>query len=210
MRKKMAAVLMVVTMCFAAGNAAAKMGGDKGMMACSKCQDGKDKGMQMKGEGMAGRFMKMVEMLELNGEQKKAVEALHFAHHKEVIRKEADIDVAEVELQEILATEPVNLAEAEKQIRAISALRADLEIMHLQTKEAVKAKLTPAQVEKMKKHMAAGMEEQMEDMGGMGMGMEGCKMGGKAKKCDMMKDESGEAAHKSKVAEKKADHSHHH
>ena len=84
MRKKMAVVLLVATMGLAAGSAVAMKGGDKGMMGC-KCKDGGEKCMEMKGEGMAGRFAKMVDMLELNADQKKAVETIHFAHHKEVI-----------------------------------------------------------------------------------------------------------------------------
>ncbi|NTV14466.1 MAG: hypothetical protein HGA96_11145 [Desulfobulbaceae bacterium] len=205
MRIKMAAVLMVVTMSLTAGNAAAAKGGDKGMMNC-QCREGKENGTPMPGEGRADHFLKMVEMLELNAEQSKAVEAIHFAHHKEVIRKEADIEVAEVELQEIMAKNTVNLEEAETQIRAIAVLRADLEVMHLKTKEAVKAKLSPKQLEKMKMHLAAAREERLADMGGMGRA--DCKMAGKAKKCEMLKDDAAGA--KAKSAGKKAGHGHQH
>jgi len=197
MFNKMAAVLVVVALSFAAGNASAKMGGGKRGMACEgKC--GEEKGMMMPGDGMAHRFMKMVAMLELAPEQKKAVETIHLAHRKDVIRKEADIDVAEIELKEIMGKEPVNLDEVENKVRAIANLRADLEIMHLKTKEAIKAQLTPEQLVKFKKHLAAEMMERMDDMGGKGhmdcADKEGCKMGGKME---------GKMAHK--MAEKIAD-----
>lgn len=213
MCKKMTAVLFTVLMCFAAGNAFAMKGHDKGMMDCNKCMDGGGKEMRMDAKGMAGRFMMMAERLELNADQKKAVEAIHFAHHKEVVRKEADLEVAEIELQEVMAKEPVNTEEAEKQIRAIAALHADLDIMHMKAKEAIKAQLTPEQVEKMKMHMAAGMEEKM-----AGTGMADCKMDPKTKKCRMMKDDSGRAkapraaaaGKAARAEEKKAEPSHQH
>lgn len=220
MCKRMVVVLLAAMMSFAAGSAFAMKDGDHGMMDC-KCMGGGEKGMMMDGKGMAGRFMMMAEMLELNAEQQKALEVIHFAHHKEVVRKTADIDVAVIELQEIRGKEPVKVEDAEKKIRAIAALRADLEIMHLKTKESVKAKLNPEQLEKMKKHMAAGMDGKMEEMDGCKMEdcmNDCCKMGGKAKKCDMMKDHSGggkaphaEAAGKdAKADDKKSDHSKHH
>jgi len=216
MSKKMTAVLFTVMICFAAGNASAMKGHDKGMMDCDKCMEGGEKGMRMDTKGMAGRFMMMTERLELNADQKKAVEAIHFSHHKEVIRKEADFDVAEIELQEIMSKEPVNTEEAEKQIRAIAAMHADLDVMHMKAKEAVKAKLTPEQVEKMKMHMAAGMGGKMAGMGDKGMA--DCKMDPKTKKCRMTKNDSGgakapRAAAAGKAAraeEKKAESSHQH
>jgi Spy/CpxP family protein refolding chaperone len=176
MCKKMTAVLIGVLMSFTAGNAFAMMGGGKGMMGG-------------RGGGMADHFMMMVDILDLNAEQQKAVETIHYAHRKEVIRKAADIDLAEVELQEITGKEPVNMADAEKKIRAIAALHADLDIMHLKAKVAVKAKLTPEQLEKMEKHMAAGMKYKMKDMGGMGMGC--CQMACKSKNCAMLRGDFG-------------------
>lgn len=200
MGKKMTAVLFVVLLSFAAGNAAAMMGGDKGMM-------------DDKGEGVGDHFMKMVEMLELNAEQQTAVAAIHYTHRKEVIRKAAELDVAEVELQEIMGKEPVNVGEAEKKIRAIAALQADLDIMHLKAKAAVKAKLNPEQLKKMEKHMAAGMHGKMEGMGGGGMDCD--MMACKSKTCcDKMGGASGgakpsDAGPAGKAEEKKSGHSGH-
>lgn len=197
MCKKMTAVLIGVLMSFTAGNAFAMMGGGKGMM------DGK-------GDGMADHFMMMVDILDLNAEQQKAVETIHYAHRKEVIRKAADIDVAEVELQEIMGKEPVNLADAEKKIRVISALHSDLDVMHLKAKVAIKAKLTPEQLEKMNKHMAAGMKDKMKDMSDMGRGC--CQIACKSKNCAMMRGDSGVKASDADTAAKaeKAEPSSHH
>jgi Spy/CpxP family protein refolding chaperone len=236
MSKKLAAILITVLMGFSAGNAAAMMGGDKGMMDC-KCMDGGGKGMMMQGGGMGGgmggHFAMMIEMLGLNAEQQKAVEAIHFAHRKELIKKTADLDIADIELQEIMGKEPVNTAEAEQQIRAIAALQADLDVMHLKAKAAVKAQMTPEQLAKMKKHMPADMKAKMEGMGGMSMpcdkmdcgkmpcGKMPCDMMDCGKMpcgkmpCDMMKDASSgmkapAGSKDAKADEKKADHSRHH
>lgn len=165
MKRNVVAVLVVVLIGCVAGSASAKMMGD-GMGS----KGGKEKGL-MAGGGGGYHLLHMVQMLDLIDEQQKAVEAIYFAHRKEAVRKSADIDVAEIELQEILAAEQVNMASAEKKVHAIANFRAELEVMHLKTLEAVKANLTPEQREKLKQHMAA---ERMERMGGKG------KAGGKA------------------------------
>lgn len=162
MLRKLVAVCFVVLLVFAAGSASAMMmGGGKGKSEA-------DKGM-MAGDGMAGHFLHMAQQLDLTDAQKKDIAAIHFAFKKDSIRKKADMDVAEVELHEIQSKDPVNMEEAEKKIRAAAAFRADLELMHLKMKEAVKAKLTPEQREKLEKNMAEKQHDKAEDMGGMGM-----------------------------------------
>lgn len=165
MHKMMVAGLFVMSIGLTSGNATAMPGCDKGMDCLGRGAG--EKGMMRHGDDMGGHFRMMIEMLGLNDEQQKAVESIHFAHHKEVIRKTAEIDVAEVELQEIMGKEPVKVEEAEKKIRSIAALQADLDIMHLKAKETIKTKLSPEQLDKMRKHQGAGMPGWMEkcDMG---------------------------------------------
>ncbi len=186
MKRNVVAVLVVVLIGCVAGSASAKMMGD-GMGS----KGGKEKGM-MAGGGGGNHLLHMVQMLDLTDEQQKAVEAIYFAHRKEAVRKSADIDVAEIELQEILAAEQVNMASAEKKVHAIANFRAELEVMHLKTKEAIKANLTPEQREKLKQHMAA---EQKERMGGMGKS--GGKAAGKSKmKCGGADDSADDSDEK--------------
>lgn len=234
MGNKSTAVLIMVMISFVAGNASATMEGGKGMMGGMGMAGG-EKGMMM-GEDRAGHFMMMVDMLQLNADQQKAVEAIHFAHRKEIVRKTADIDVAKIELLEIMDKELVKVEEAEKKIRAIAALHADLDVMHLKARETVKTKLTPEQLEKMKNHMGSEMRERMGDrrglgmgamnMGGMDMDCMGCmhkggmdkgghKMSDRSKKHEMMKDNSDRAKASGagpagKDEEKAPEHSRHH
>ena len=210
MLKKLVAVLIVAMMSFVGTNAFAKAGGKK--MMHGKGKVAKETGVRMH-EGGGDHFLKMLDMLELSGEQKKAVETLHRSHRKEVIRKEADVEVAEIELQEITSQTPINMDEAETKVRTIATLRADLEIMHLKTKEAIKAKLTTEQLATLHKLMAAARQEKCEEMGGMGP--KGCKMGGKSEKCKMMGDnpggmKGGDDQSSAKGKEEMGEHSHHH
>jgi Spy/CpxP family protein refolding chaperone len=105
--------------------------------------------------------------------------------HKEVIRKRADMAVAEVELREFLDQEPIDLKAAETKIRQIATLQADVRLMHVKAAEALRATLTPEQQAKYDTldpapFMGGGMMGQQ--MGGMGphggmMGSGGGMMG---------------------------------
>ena len=123
----------------------------------------------MAGKGKDHHFLHQVFMLELTEEQEKTIEAIHFSHMKEAVRKKADMKVAEIELQEILVQESVIMPEAEKKIHAIADFRADLEIMHLKEREAFKAILNPEQLEKLNKQLRADRHHMMVGKGGMGM-----------------------------------------
>ena len=169
-------ILVVVVMIGPVGNASAKMmGGGMGM-------DGgggkaKENSGMMDGKGGEGHFLHLVHALDLTDEQHKAMEAIHFSHWKEVVRKEADLKVAEIELREVLAQETVKVSDAEKKIRAIADFRADLEIIHLREREAVKAILTPEQLEKLNKQLREERHEKMIGKGGMDKheSKKGCK-----------------------------------
>lgn len=168
MKFRLVAILVVLVMIGLVGNAFAQMmGGGMGMHG----GDGKGKGHggMMVGKGSGGHFLHLVYELDLTDEQQKAIETMHFNHWKEVVRKEADLKVTEIELQEIFAQEPVKMSDAEKKIRAIAGYRADLEIMHLKEREAVKAILTPEQLEKLNKELRAERHEIMIGKGGIGM-----------------------------------------
>ena len=166
MKLRWVAVLIVLVMIGSVGSASAQMMGGGGMGMHGGDGKGKEHGGMMAGKGGEGHFLHLVYSLDLTDEQQKVIETNHFSHWKEVVRKEADMKVAEIELQEILAGVPVKMSDAEKKIRVIAGFRADLEIMHLKEREAVKAILTPEQLEKLNKELRS---ERHEKMGGMGM-----------------------------------------
>ena len=99
--------------------------------------------------------------LGLDEKQASEVKAVHFRVMKEMIKKRADMQVAYVELKEILGMAPVDMKAAEGKIRQIEALRGDMEIMHVQAREEVKSKLTPEQRKKFETMMPMMMHDRM-------------------------------------------------
>ena len=116
------------------------MMGDKGM---SRGARGMDKA-EMCGHHDSGHRDKIM-ALGLDDKQTEAVSAVNLNLKKEIIRKNADIEVAEIELREILHKDPVDIKRAEAIIRQIESLKAEIQILHISAKEAVKDKLTPEQ-----------------------------------------------------------------
>lgn len=83
--------------------------------------------------------------LKLTAEQVRALEGLRGDFQREAIRREADIRVAELDLQGLLRAEPVDLARVEAKVREIAQLRADLRLARIKVVEQGKAQLTPEQ-----------------------------------------------------------------
>lgn len=83
--------------------------------------------------------------LRLTPEQIQALEGLRADFEREAIRREADIRVAELDLQTLLRAEPVDLAKVEGKVREIAQLRADLRLARIKTIEQGKAQLAPEQ-----------------------------------------------------------------
>jgi Spy/CpxP family protein refolding chaperone len=144
----------------------------------------------MAGKGMHGEQMmkEKFEALGLDEKQKETVMAIHLKTKKEMVRKKADVEVAQIELKELLGKDPVDLQAAEAKVKQIEALKTDMKMTHIRTREEVKKVLTPEQ----KKKFAAlhhGCMECGEGAGGMGCGMHEMKgMKGNCKDCKMMKD----------------------
>jgi len=144
----------------------------------------KKKGMG-KGAGMAasdgdcccnGAPMEKLKALGLDDKQKEAVEAIHFRTKKEMIRKRADVQVAEIELKEILSKDPVDLTAAETAVKKIEGLKSEMKMLHIKAKEEIKSNLTPEQKKKFISMTGMGM--------GMGMGQMGHGKGMK-RQCNM-------------------------
>jgi len=155
------------------------------LFACIGFSDAAMRGKSAgKGMGMAGGhpMFEKLKSLGLDEKQMGEVKAIHFKTMKEVVKKKADMQVARIELKEILSQDPVDLKAAEEKIRQIEAVRGDIKIMHIKAHEEVKSKLTPEQrkkFESMMPMMHGGM------MGGMNCecGMKGKMI--KCKKCGM-------------------------
>ncbi len=168
--------IVIIAVCFISGflavAALAQMGGGKGMGR------GMDKGCMGFGCGMDGGGMGMwdgahakyvIDALGLDDKQSAEVKAVLLKLQKEMIQKRADVQLAELELREVLANDPVDMKAAETKVKQIASLKTDAAMMHIQGIEDVKAKLTPEQKKKLSEMM------QMRGMG-HGKGMMGCPM----------------------------------
>jgi Spy/CpxP family protein refolding chaperone len=132
------------------------MGG--GMMpGCGMMQ-----GRGMQGRGMMGRGMMRGEMmgghqrlmhmcmqhLDLNAKQKEEIEGIRMATMKKVIHKKADMQIARLELGDLLSKDQVDMKAVEAKVKQIEGLRADIHLALIKAKEEVKSKLTPDQRKK--------------------------------------------------------------
>jgi Spy/CpxP family protein refolding chaperone len=130
----------------------------------------------------------LVQMLKaelgLSEEQTKQAKAILFQVMKANIKGRADLQIAELELQELLQAETVDMAQVEAKVKGIEGLRTPLRLNMIKAHEQAKALLTPEQrlkFEHLHDHfmdlMGSGMMSMMEmsgeggssAMGGMGM-----------------------------------------
>jgi len=126
--------------------------------------------------GCDGSPMEKLKDLGLDEKQKEVVQAIHLRTKKEMVRNRADIQVAEIELKEVLSKDPVDLKAAEAAVKKIEGMKSEMKMLHIKSKEEIKANLTPEQ----KKKFVSTM--------GMGMGIGMCKKGhgkGMNGKCSM-------------------------
>ena len=89
------------------------------------------------------------EKLGLSDDQVKKLEQLRSDFEKETIRNEADIRVAEIDLNNLLQSQSADLAKIEAKIRETERLRADLRIARIRAIEKGKALLTAEQRKKL-------------------------------------------------------------
>ena len=166
-----------------------QMMGDSGMMSGGMAP--MMQGM-MGGSGMMDmkpHIAGMAEVLKLSEEQQSKLEALHIAHKKNMIRKKADKEIAEIDLQGLIQQDEPDLEAVEGQIREIANLEAAMKFAWVKLLVDSKSLLSAEQKEEFKKLMK-GKKSQM--MTGQ---MMGCK-----------KAEANEPAHKDMPGEHEEHH----
>jgi Spy/CpxP family protein refolding chaperone len=98
-----------------------------------------------------GPFMgKRLMDLGLDEKQKEAIKDINSRMVKSTIRKRADLEIARIELRDILDKDIVDLNVVEPQLKKIESLITDIHLMHIKAAEEIKAKLTPEQRKKFK------------------------------------------------------------
>src|SRR5208337_2393616 len=92
-----------------------------------------------------------LQSLKLSEKQKEALKEIENTATKNVIRKSADEQIAEIELREILDKDSVDLKSVETKLKEIAAIRTETQLIIIKSMENMKAKLTPEQREILKK-----------------------------------------------------------
>ncbi len=154
MKKVAAGVLSgFLFLAMAAPYALAQMGNPGGGPG-NGCQgDGMPRGRQMRHDGMRGErhhLWMTLSRLGLDEKQKEAVKAIQSRTAKDTVRKKADIQLARIDLREILAKDQVDLSAAEANLKRTAALQTDIRLSHIKAMQEIKALLTPEQRAKFK------------------------------------------------------------
>ena len=104
-----------------------------------------------------GHFLwKKLMALNLTDKQKDALKGIRERVEKEAIKKRADLQLAHVELQELLDKTPVDMSAVEASLKKSESSRTDLHLSFIKAREEVKALLTPDQRAKLKDELEAG------------------------------------------------------
>lgn len=102
------------------------------------------------------------DQLGLTADQERTLRELRANFQKESIKRTAEIDVAELELNGLLEQDKVDMAKVETLAKKSAMLQAELRVGRIKTIEAGKAALTPEQAEKLDR---LGHDMMMNSMG---------------------------------------------
>jgi Spy/CpxP family protein refolding chaperone len=147
------------------------------------CSDGPGKGfrgegmpmmspMQHHGRGMMGKERHLwgaLKGLGLDENQKEAVREIKSRVMKDAIRKRADLEVARIDLRDLLHKDTVDMNAAETALKKIASLQTDIRLSHIKALEEIKAKLTPEQRKKLKEMREKGPRTERMKHDGMRM-----------------------------------------
>src|SRR5919109_5253307 len=107
-------------------------------------------GMQGMPEGLGmpqpSRLVRMLRQeLGLSDEQTKQLRPIVLQPTKTEIQQRADLQIAEIELGELLEADPMDMAQVEAKLKSIEGLRTTLRLTLIKAHEQAKALLTPEQ-----------------------------------------------------------------
>lgn len=129
--------------------------------------------MQMKGEGMSCGMMEKADELGLTAEQQAKIKTIHLEAKKEEIRSKADIELAELDLKQLMMADTPNQDQIMKAVDNLGLLKTKMSKAEIKTKLAVRQVLTKEQLAKWKEMKKECCEE------------ESCGMEGKKEGCGM-------------------------
>jgi len=91
--------------------------------------------------------------LGLDEKQKDAIKEIKRRAIKELIKKKADEQIAEIELRDLLDQDNVDMKAVETKLKQIAASKTDTHLSMIKTLDEVKSKLTPEQKKKLKEKL---------------------------------------------------------
>jgi len=167
-------LLVIVAIAYAQGHGMMGEGSEMehGMMGMM------GKGSEM-GPGMMGEHQILEKLMSigLDEKQKDAVKEIVRKTMKETIKKRADLDIARIDLRDLLDKDSVNMKTVESILKQIASLETDIHLSRIKAHEEIKSKLTPDQRKKLKEMTEHGMMMgKMGMMQGKGSGMKGGMM----------------------------------
>ena len=110
--------------------------------------------------GHMGMLIHLADKLELSEEQKAEIKEVFAGHQKAIISIRADLEIAEVELRELMMREDPNLDAIEDQLRNVANLQVQMRFSQIKALADARSVLTEEQKETQKemfKNRAAGM-----------------------------------------------------
>jgi len=122
---------------------------------CDMCAMGGQGDMR---DGMMGMCLKHAEKLGLSDEQVNKITPIHREMQKKMIRAKADLEIARIELKEIMAVKDFDLEKAGAQVKKIEDIKTNKHLDMLKSMKEVRSILTDEQFKKMKQMMPMMME----------------------------------------------------
>jgi len=93
--------------------------------------------------------------LGLSDKQIDSLKAIRTRVEKDTIKKRADLQLARVDLRELLHKDQVDMKAVEASLKKVESVRTDLKLAHIKAREEIKAILTPEQRKKLKEDIKA-------------------------------------------------------
>jgi Spy/CpxP family protein refolding chaperone len=125
-----------------------KGGMGKGMPGCGM-KGGMGRGMEGCGPGMgAGHGAMMLKGLGLTADQQKKVAVIHEKQARLMVQAQADVRIAELDMQALMHAETPDKAKIDAQIDKLAQLQSGMKKSHTATLLEVRALLTPEQLKK--------------------------------------------------------------
>jgi len=110
--------------------------------------------------GMMGKCLQHADEMGLTDDQINKITPIHREMQKKMIRYRSDLEIAQVELKEIMDVKDFNLEKANAQIKKIEDIRTNKHLEMLKSMKEVRSILTDEQFKKMKKLMPNMMDNQ--------------------------------------------------